>query len=245
MKRSFIFVIIFFFLFLCCDKTENEAYCQTEANITKNTIMPLGASRVEGNSPDYESYRYELWKLITDAGFEFDFVGTNCDAADYPDFNLQSFDRNHSGFGGWTSNDILDNIEDWLNEISSPDIVLFSSPAGNDALENLNYDTAIENINDIIDIIQNKNQNVTIIIEQMAPAQSELMTIELRNFMNQLNDDLATIAASQTNASAQIIIVDMAHNFTDDFLADDVHYNEEGAKFVADNYFEILKDLLE
>ena len=33
--------------------------------------------------------------------------------------------------------------------------------------------------------------------------------------------------------------------FNDNLLADDVHYNEEGAKFIADKYFNILKNLLE
>lgn len=36
-----------------------------------NKIMPLGASRVQGFSPWFESYRYELWKDLIDGGWEF------------------------------------------------------------------------------------------------------------------------------------------------------------------------------
>ncbi|MEO0725477.1 MAG: hypothetical protein AAFZ63_13110 [Bacteroidota bacterium] len=33
--------------------------------------------------------------------------------------------------------------------------------------------------------------------------------------------------------------------FTDDFLADEVHYNEAGAAFIAERYYEVLEDILQ
>ena len=38
--------------------------------------MSLGSSRVEGERPNFESYRYELWKKLIDNNFTFDFIGT-------------------------------------------------------------------------------------------------------------------------------------------------------------------------
>ena len=35
----------------------------TNTNTTINKIMALGASRVEGNRPQYESFRYETGKI--------------------------------------------------------------------------------------------------------------------------------------------------------------------------------------
>ena len=57
-----------------------------------------------------------------------------------------------------------------INNLPQPDIVLFSSPGGNDALNGMSYDNAIENTKTIINKLQNKNPNVTIFIEKMAPA---------------------------------------------------------------------------
>ena len=57
-----------------------------------NKIMPLGASRVEGNRPVYESFRYELWKDLTENNWAFDFIGTQSDNATYPTFNNNNFD---------------------------------------------------------------------------------------------------------------------------------------------------------
>ena len=48
---------------------------------------------------------------------------------------------------------------------------------------------------------------------------------------------LLTIADSLTNSSSKVIALDMNSNFNESYLADDVHYNQLGAKFIADIYF--------
>lgn len=210
-----------------------------------NKIMPLGASRVQGNRPEYESFRYELWKDLIENDWIFDFIGTQSDEANYPLFNDTDFDIDHEGRGGWTSGEILEELNGWLDEAGTPDIVLFSSPAGNDALQNLSYTQAISNINEIIDILQTNNPNIIIIIEQLAPAHSDSMTNELADFLTNLHQDVLTIASEQTTASSQIIPVDMFTGFTDAMFADEVHYNEMGATFIADRYYDVLINVLE
>jgi len=128
--------------------------------------MPLGASRVEGARPEFVNYRYELWADLIENEWTFDYIGTRSDNSSYDIVNGQVFDNNYEGRGGWTSGDILDGISGWLEETGSPDIGLFSTPGGNDALENLPYDQTIENINGIIDELQETNPNVIIFIEQ-------------------------------------------------------------------------------
>ena len=75
--------------------------------------MSLGASRVEGDRPNFESYRYELWKKLIDNNFTFDFIGTQSDNAIYPSFKGFNFDIDHEGRGGWTSGDILEGLDGW------------------------------------------------------------------------------------------------------------------------------------
>ena len=230
-------------MFNACDKDDDSTPKPPSASINK--ILPLGASRVEGLRPEYEGFRYELWKDLIDGDWTFDFIGSRSDNASYPSYNGKNFDVDHEGGGGGTSGQILSGIEGWLNETGSPDIVLFSSPGGNDALEGLPYEDAVENINNIIDIIQADNPNVTIFIEQMAPGRSDFTTPELTSYINQLQQEVLSIASDQSTSTSQIIAVDMFTGFNDSLLADDIHYNEAGAEFIATRYYNVLINVLE
>lgn len=237
-----------------CDKDDStpnqqtipQTKPQTKPQSTSiNKIMPLGASRVVGNRPFFESFRYELWKDLTENNWTFDFIGTQSDNASYPAFNNSSFDIDHEGRRGWTSGQILNYIDNWITETGEPDIVLFSSPGGNDALQDLPYNQTLSNINGIIDALQNANPNVIIIIEQLAPARSGFMTTELSNYLNQLQQDVVIVASDHSTTASQVIAVDMFTGFDDSLLADDVHYNEAGAAFIATRYYDVLKNILE
>ena len=241
MKKTLTTIFIFSLIFGCSNDKDSPKPISTSIN----KIMTLGASRVEGSRPDYESFRYNLWKNMIENNWTFDFIGTQSDEASYPPFNGFDFDIDHEGRGGWTSGQILDGIGDWLTETGPPDIVLFSSPGGNDALEQLSYSEAVSNINSIIDVIQSSNPNCIIIIEQMAPGHSEIMTTELTNFWNQIQEEVLDIAENKTTINSQVIAIDMFTGFGDNFLADDVHYNEDGAKFISDRYYKTLINLLD
>ena len=236
-------VIYIAFIALSCNKEEGQGTKPISTSINK--ILPLGASRVEGNRPEYESFRYELWKDLTENGWTFDFIGTQSDEANYPSFNSLDFDIDHEGNGGWTSAEILQALPNNLEETGAPDIVLFSSPGGNDALLGLPYDEAIENINSIIDLLQNANPNITIIIELMAPGHSNMMTPELTTYFQQLHQGVVTICEEQSATNSLVVEVDMSTGFSDVYLADDVHYNVAGADFIAQRYYTLLATLLE
>ena len=235
----------FFLLFFTNCGEEIQITTPKPQSNSINKILTLGASRVEGGRPEYESYRYDLWKKLKENNFTFDFIGTQTDKSAYPKFNDMTFDCDHEGRGGWTSLDILNDINYWLNLTGPPDIVLFSSPGGNDALEGLPYTEAVDNINGIINIIQDFNPNTTIIIEQMAPARSDIMTSELTEFLENMKDEISNISENKTTSKSEIIALDMFSGFSDSLLADDVHYNEEGAKFIAGRYFDLLVSVLE
>ena len=152
--------------------------------------MPLGGSRVEGDHPEYHSFRYEIWKMLLENFWVFDFIGTQSDLSLYPKINNISFDVDHEGSGGWTSGQILQQLEGWILETGVPDIVLFSSPGGNDALENLPYVETTKNIYAIIALLQSFNPNITILLEQMAPAHSNIMDEDLSNYLSDLHEDM-------------------------------------------------------
>lgn len=242
MLKKILFIGILL-LFLACEK-ECDSIPKPQSN-SINKILPLGASRVEGARPEYESYRYELWKELNNNNIVFDFIGTQTDEFSYPQFNTMIFDPDHEGRGGWTSGDILEELNNLLNQTGPPDIILLSSPGGNDALEGLSYSQAVSNINGIIDLVRDYNSNTTIIIEQMAPARSDIMTSELTEFFELMQQEVLNIAENQTTSTSEVIAIDMFSGFNDDFLADDIHYNQAGAKFIANRYFNLLENILE
>ena len=210
-----------------------------------NKIMPLGASRVQGFSPWFESYRYELWKDLIDGGWEFDYIGTETETGSYPNYEGLSFDPDHQGKMSWTSEEIFEELESILHETGYPDIVLFSSPGGNDILDGLPYENVIENINGIIDLFQDGKPDIVILIEQLAPGKKSFMTPDLTAIFNQTILDIEKIAQEQTDENSHVIPVNMFEGFADRYLADDIHYNAEGAEFIAQRYYEVLETVLE
>jgi len=193
-------------------------------------------SKQENDS--YESYRYELWKNLVDNNYNFDFVGRQKDYGTYKEYLGVEFDIDHEGVGGYESEDVLENIEEILATISSPDIVLLSI-GGNDLLDGGNPPSEpISNIVEIVEKLQTHNSYVSIFLERIAPANNETMTSFLTNKLNDFNSQIVSIANSLTTNTSKVIALDMNTDFNESYLADDVHYNEAGAKFIADIYFD-------
>ena len=238
--------IMIIYLTLGC-MTDTDQYVTSKINTDSQSlsyldrairILPLGDSRVEGSRPNYESYRYELWKLFMENEWHVDFVGPLVDESNYPSFMNTPFDTDHAGVGGFTSEDILLNISEALSAIESPDIVLLGI-GGNDLLANTEVDTVIEQITEVIDILHNHNPHVTIFLEQIAPGNQQLMTAEFEVLLNTFHRALKDLASSH---HASIVLVDMYTDWQENYLADEVHYNELGAQMIAERYYQALSD---
>ena len=202
------------------------------------TIISSCKKDNEQENDFHESYRYELWKNLVDSNYNFDFVGRQKDYGNYEEYSGEEFDNDHEGAGGYESEDILDNIDEILAAISSPDIVLLSI-GGNDLLDGGNPPSEpIANIVKLVEKLQTHNSNVTIFLERIAPANSETMTSSLTTNLNDFNSQIVSVANSLTTNTSKVIALDMNTNFNESYLADDVHYNDTGAKFIADIYFD-------
>ena len=202
------------------------------------TIISSCKKDNEQENDFHESYRYELWKNLVDSNYNFDFVGRQKDYGNYEEYSGEEFDNDHEGAGGYESEDVLDNIDEILAAISSPDLVLLSI-GGNDLLDGGNPPSEpISNIIELVEKLQTHNSNVTIFLEQIAPANSETMTSSLTNNINDFNSQIISIADSLSTNTSKVIALDMNTNFNESYLADAVHYNQAGAKFIADIYFD-------
>lgn len=240
--RQIILLTISIFIFSTCTKESKIILPSFQENV--QAILPLGDSRVEGFRPDYESYRYELWKNFVANDWSIDFVGTQQDDGDYPTFQGMTFDTDHEGTGGAQTIDILNTLKSISSE-NTPSIVLLGI-GGNDILDGQKtVAETITNIEKIIDELQSRNANITIFLEQIAPAHSDFMTTDLRNSLNEFNQQIVEIGNKKTTNNSKIVVIDMASNWSDAYMADKVHYNEAGAKVVADRYFEAIEATIE
>ncbi|MEL6276671.1 MAG: hypothetical protein AAFU03_16355, partial [Bacteroidota bacterium] len=109
---SILAAVIVSSLFLCCEDDTPPGPSMVGEGIK---ILPIGDSRVEGARPEFESYRYELWKNLVENNWEFDFVGTRTDGSDYPTFMGKSFDFDHEGTGGEITSGILSTVNNTIS----------------------------------------------------------------------------------------------------------------------------------
>jgi len=196
----------------------------------------LNSCKKDSDEERYESYRYELWKKCIQNNYQIDFVGQQYDDGTYSNFMGQSFDRDHAGIGGIETEGVLNNLEEVLLQSNQLDAVLLCI-GGNDLLGGDDPQTVIDNIGLIIEEIQNRFPNIIIFLEQIAPGNNEIMTNDCTQKLSEFNDLIYNIAAAYSTPNASVIAVDMSTNFTENLLADDVHYNLEGAVFIAEQYY--------
>ena len=79
----------------------------------------------------------------------------------------------------------------------------------------------------------------------MAPGRTDIMNAELTDFFTQMQQEVLNIVSNQETTTSRVIAVDMFTGFNDSLLADAVHYNEAGAEFIGNRYYNILANLLE
>ncbi len=228
-----------FLAFICsfgltsCDEKDDCENLPTTASTIE--ILTLGDSRVEGATPEFESYRYELWKNLVTNNWDFDLIGSRLDAGSYEQLNGLCFDNEHEGTGGATTADNLDILQN-VTFSQVPEVALVGI-GGNDLTGGVPVETVTTNLGLIIDELRGLNPNIIIFVEQIAPGLSSFMTPELTTAFTDYNTEVAALADAKNTTDSPVISIDMAAGWSDDYMADDVHYNTSGAKIVADRYY--------
>lgn len=86
-------------------------------------VLPLGNSITHGTDTHF-SYRYNLWKKLTNEKVNIDFIGTmTTNYGGNPPFPDPLFDKHHEGHRGWRADQLFAGLANWLPKYT-PDIVL-------------------------------------------------------------------------------------------------------------------------
>ncbi len=207
-------------------------------------IMALGDSITQAENGQ-NSYRKELWEKLTVAGYNVDFVGSENRNKDNNNFEDSSFDPDHEGHWGWRIDEIINGrggegkLSDWLTGYT-PDVVLIHL-GSNDAIQNNSAITSVEELNQVIDILRQDNEDVTIFLSQLIPAVDGGFNSRIQD----LNNRITGIVADKNQANSPVILVNQNGFNANTDTYDGVHPNDAGEAKMAQKWFNALKDYLD
>ncbi|NOY60606.1 MAG: T9SS type A sorting domain-containing protein [Calditrichaeota bacterium] len=199
-------------------------------------IMPLGDSITEGilTGNPVGGYRDDLADLLTNGGYNFNFVGTQSDGT--------GFDADHEGHNGLRADEIADSLNIWLNQLGSQKPRFYLLHIGtNDISQDQSVESTINDITDIIEIIHNEKSYNNILLCSLIPRDDS------KNSANsQLNDLIKDLYYTKRNQGYNIYYVGMNEVFTansswaNDYMTDHVHPNNDGFHLMAEVFYNVL-----
>jgi len=213
-------------------------------------ILPLGDSITQANMM-HHSYRYYLWVMLTDADIDFDFVGSmnrnNGGNPRWPPRDSRSFDSDHEGHWGWSTDQILyglpdkrdERLSEWLKTYT-PDIALIHLGT-NDVLQSESAFSTTNELREIIKTLRKDNQQVIVLLAKLIP----VLDARMKPPVDELNARFDMIAIEMSTSTSPIIVVDQNSGLnaaTD--MYDWLHPNGSGDLKMAAKWFDALQDVL-
>ncbi len=200
-------------------------------------ICPLGDSITRGGletDSAYPSYRYHLWSMLRNGGYDVDFVGSTSE----PNFQRFVFDQDHDGHSGYTSEKLANDMDRILMNYT-PDIVLLYIGT-NDVLQQVPMSDRMRYMGRIVSSLRQKNPNVKIVIAQISPTADTFRNdyAELVKF----NQELVTYAQGATSTASPIVIVDMYTAWSTELFdqPDGIHPSTDGEAQLAQRWANAL-----
>ncbi len=203
-------------------------------------ILPLGDSITQGGT-DWNSYRRPLYHMLTEAGYDVDFIGSVKANPPNPDFDLD-----HEGHGGWRIDELAEgrshqpekgSLPQWL-QTYTPDLVLLHAGTNDIIQGGSNGAVHHHDIRKVINILREDNPNVTIFLAKVIPADFKEGVYET---VQQFNDTLPGVVADMSTSNSKIILVDQWTGFdVDSDTYDGLHPDGSGEQKMAQRWFDAI-----
>ncbi|PKV63553.1 SGNH/GDSL hydrolase family protein [Pontibacter ramchanderi] len=268
LKTNFRYISLLSFILFstACSDDETKEEIEPQQDALSLRIMPLGNSITQGGETN-PSYRYELWKMLVDAGLKFEFVGSldtnwysqapnsehGADVASPKmgeTYKGQTFTNKHEGHWGWMTADLLNGyanptqykrdkgkLSDWLKGYT-PDVVLMHLGT-NDMIHNKTTGGTVSRIEQIIGQLRADNENVAIMLAKITPMPAQYANVDSTQHFVSL---LPALASRLSTPQSPIIIVDVNSGYNpDSYTYDGLHPNTAGEKFIAKRWYDALK----
>ncbi|MER2996568.1 GDSL-type esterase/lipase family protein [Pontibacter populi] len=222
-------------------------------------IMCLGNSITQGNN-DFASYRFELWKMLVEAGADFEFVGSHNTnfGGQSPAYGTvlqgQTFTNYNEGHWGWSADQILNGnngqpnagkLNDWLTNYN-PDFVLMHVGT-NDMFRNEPINETLDELREVVAQIRDKNPNVTILLAKLIPADPGKAGPAAANNIILFNEEIPELVQELNSAASPVMLVDQFAGFNateGSDTWDGIHPNNSGEVKMAQRWFDAIYPLL-
>jgi lysophospholipase L1-like esterase len=207
------------------------------ADTSQVRIMPLGDSLTSGYSvPTYLSgYRDGLYSLLTDAGYNVDFVGTQIDTQ-----NPALPDPDHEGHGGYRIDQIGSGILGWL-DAGNPDVILLLIGT-NDFWQNYDTAGASGRLENLVAQISSLRPAAKILVANL-PLRTDSASMEAAQ--SAFNASIPGIVSGQVSLGRHVYFVDMHSSFSAAGLSSDgVHPNPAGYGAMADVWAQAVMQVI-
>ncbi|MFW6033241.1 MAG: GDSL-type esterase/lipase family protein [Phycisphaeraceae bacterium] len=136
-------------------------------------ILPLGDSITQGGSnkdhrPNEYTYRWPLFGMLTEAGVNFDFIGSLDHGLDkdyaWPDYQGIAFDMDHEGHYGWKTDRVREELPGWMETYPAPaDMALIHLGTNDQGSEDVEKDI-VEPLEQIIAMLREANPEVVVLV---------------------------------------------------------------------------------
>jgi lysophospholipase L1-like esterase len=198
-------------------------------------IMPLGDSITNGvlwGTRGAGGYRGPLYTLLTNAGYNVDYVGTLKD-------NPFSPDPDHEGRSGWHIGRIDSKIADWLANLASPDVVLLHIGT-NDFGLSIDTATAINRLDALILKIATLRPYTHIIVTNLLVRAEPLNT----QIQNQFNPFVQALVTAHAAVGRRVTFLDMRSVVPLSDLPDGLHPNQTGYDKMANAWLPAIQAVI-
>lgn len=204
----------------------------------KSNVMPLGDSITLGeqDTPLVFGYRDHLQDHLGIGSY--DFVGTQKSPA-----SNATYDVDHAGVSGETTASIearvSTNLSNYFKSNGTGDIVLIHAGT-NDSRLALSQTDAVANVEDMIDLINAYNSNISVYVAKIIRTKDDPTRDTWTDTYNGL---LETMLQTYQGSKSNLHIVDMDAKFSEnvnwktDYMADTGHPNDTGYGLMADQWY--------
>ena len=200
------------------------------AQVLPTRILPLGDSITYG-SPVAGGYRARLYQLLTTAGYNVDFVGTQTanGVAGLPD-------SDHEGHGGWRIDQLDTNILTWFNSFASPDVILLHIGT-NDFGQNNDITNAVHRLDALVTKMALAKPDAHIIVSNLMQ-RGEPHDTRIQNLFNPYVE--AKVDA-QVALGRHVTFLDMRSAVPLADMPDNLHPNQTGYNKMADAWLPAIQ----
>ena len=199
------------------------------AQVPPVRIMPLGDSITAGccsSAPTQGGYRNKLYTLLTEAGYNVDFVGTEADSN-----NPTLPDQDHQGMNSYRIDQIQSALPNWLRMTEDPDVVLLNI-GSNDFWQGYDLASVQTRLNNLITDIAIQRPFAKILVSNLFMRTDDVNTETLQESFNAA---IPGIVNNQVAQGRQVSFVDMhAVSLPGDLSSDGIHPNATGYNKMAE-----------